>query len=209
VGFVILIACTNVANLLLARTETRRKEFAVRASLGAGRLRLVRQLLIESFLLALLGGVLGILFAVWGIELFRKVAAILPGVEAVNLDARVLIFTLAVSLFAGIIFGLVPALQASKPDLNTTLKEGDRRTTTRSGGRIRSLLIISEVALALVLLVGAGLMINSFIRLQRVNLGFNPENVLTMEIFLSEAQHVEHIPGGVMKKVSPRAARFY
>lgn len=187
VGFVLLIACTNVANLLLARTETRRREFAVRASLGAGRLRLVRQLLIESFLLALLGGVLGILLAVWGIKLFRKVAAILPGVEAVNLDARVLVFTLAVSLLAGIIFGLVPALQASKPDLNATLKEGDRRTTTGSEGRIRGLLIISEVAPALVLLVGAGLMINSFVRLQRVNLGFNPENVLTMEIFLSEA----------------------
>jgi len=209
VGFVLLIACTNVANLLLARTEARNKEFAVRASMGAGRLRLIRQLLIESALLALLGGVLGIFLAIWGIELFRKLASILPGSEAASLDARVLLFTLAISLLTGIIFGLFPALQASKPDLNSTLKEGDRRTTSGTGRRIRSVLVISEVALALVLLVGAGLMMKSFLRVQKVDPGFNPKNVLTMEIFLSEAQYVEHIPGGVMKKVSPRAAAFY
>jgi putative ABC transport system permease protein len=121
VGFVLLIACTNVANLLLARTEARNKEFAVRASMGAGRLRLIRQLLIESALLALLGGALGIFLAIWGIELFRTLASILPGSEAASLDARVLLFTLTISLLTGIIFGLFPALQASKPDLNSTL----------------------------------------------------------------------------------------
>src|SRR5262249_53762910 len=147
----------------------------------------------ESALLALLGGALGLLLAVWGIKLFRNLASMLPTAEAVDLDHRVLLFTLAISVLTGIVFGLVPALQASKPDLNSTLKEGDRRTTSGPGRRIRSVLVVSEVALALVLLVGAGLMMNSFLRLQKVDPGFNPKNVLTMEIFLSEAQYVEHI----------------
>jgi predicted permease len=209
VSFVLLIACCNVANLVLVRTEARRKEFAVRASLGAGRLRLVRQLLIESALLALLGGLLGVLIATWGIQIFRSLASAFPWVETVNLDLRVLLFTLTLSLLTSFLFGVFPALQASNPDLNVTLKQGDKRTSTGSGRRIRSVLVISEIALALVLLVGAGLMMNTVLRLQRVQLGFNPENVLTMEIFLSEAQHVTHIPGGFLKKVNPRATRFY
>ena len=209
VGLVLLIACANVANLLLARTGVRRKEFAVRVSLGANRARLVRQLLLESTLLAMVGGLLGLVLTFWGIELFRKLASAMPSAESVSIDRTVFLFTLGLSLLTALVFGLAPAIQASKPNLNKALSEGDRRVTSGSSGRTRSLLVIAEVALSLVLLVGAGLMMNSFLHLQRVSWGFNPENVLTMEIFLSEAQHVEHIPGGIMKKVSRRATRFY
>jgi len=209
VGFVLLIACANVANLLLARTQTRRKEFVVRASLGAGRARLIRQLLVESGLLALVGGSLGVLLAVWGIKLFRQLAGEFPYADSVSIDGRVLLFTLAASLLSGILFGLAPALHGSSPDLNSALKEGERRTATGSRGITRKLLVISEVALALVLLVGAGLMINSMVRLQHVDPGFNPTKVLTMETFLSESGYVEHVPGGVLKNVSPQATTFY
>ena len=209
VGFVLLIACANVANLLLARTQTRRKEFVVRASLGAGRARLIRQLLVESGLLALVGGSLSVLLAVWGIKLFRQLAGEFPYADSVSIDGRVLLFTLAASLLSGILFGLAPALHGSSPDLNSALKEGERRTATGSRGITRKLLVISEVALALVLLVGAGLMINSMVRLQHVDPGFNPTKVLTMETFLSESGYVEHVPGGVLKNVSPQATTFY
>jgi len=191
VSFVLLIACANVANLLLARSAARQKEIAIRTALGAGRLRLVRQLLTESMLLASLGGALGLLLARWGVKFLVALSpANLPRVETINLDSRVFGFTLAISLLTGLVFGLAPALQASKLDLNESLKEGGRSATEGiRRNRVRSLLMISEVALALVLLIGAGLMIRSFRRLQAVEAGFDPRRVLTLVVPLRSSQY--------------------
>jgi putative ABC transport system permease protein len=186
VAFVLLIACANVANLLLARATVRQKEIAIRTALGASRRRLIRQLLTESLLLSIAGGGLGLLLSVWGIELIIAfVAGQVPGYVKPDIDIRVLVFTLLVSLVTGIIFGLIPALQASKPGLNELLKEGSRGST---GGarrhRVRRSLVIAEIALALMLLIGAGLMLRSFQRLQAFNPGFKVDNVLTLRISL-------------------------
>jgi len=184
VGFVLLIACTNVINLLLARSLAREREIAIRTALGAGRGRLIRQLLTESLLLASLGGLLGLAFAVGWVRLLKGlIRAELPTWIAIDLDWRVLVFTLAVSLFTGLIAGLAPALQVSKPDLNELLKEGAKGS---QGGRqgLRKALIVAEVALAMVLLIGAGLLVKSFLRLQQTDLGFNPGNLLTMRVAL-------------------------
>ena len=180
VGFVLLIACANVANLLLARAGARQKEIGIRSALGASRLRVVRQLLTEAVTLAVVGGALGLLLALWGADLLLTVIPNnIPWVTEIALDRNVFAFTLAASVVTGIIFGLVPALQASSPDLNQTLKEGGRGST---GGRqrARSVLVVAEVALALVLLIGAGLMLKTFSRLQHIDAGFNPRNLLTM-----------------------------
>ncbi|HSE36684.1 MAG TPA: ABC transporter permease, partial [Blastocatellia bacterium] len=184
VALVLLIACANVANLLLARSTARQKEMAIRSALGASRWRVVRQLLTESLLLALLGGGVGLLVAFWGMESLLALAPEdLPRIKDVALDSRVLGFTLVVTLLTGVIFGLAPALQASSPNLNETLKEAGRGTTA-GRHRVRNSLVIVEVALALMLLVCSGLMIRSFIRLQRVDPGFNPNNALTVNISL-------------------------
>ena len=191
VAFVLLIACANVANLLLARAAGRQKEIATRTALGASRWRVVRQLLTESVLLSLLGGAVGLVLAKWGMDLLLTLAPPdLPRLSNVSLDGRALVFTAAVTLLTGVVFGLVPALQTSRPNLNETMKDAGRGST--EGGQrklIRSTLVVLEVASALVLLVGAGLMIKSFWRLQQVDPGFNPDHALTMSVQLPKSKY--------------------
>ena len=194
VTFLLLIACANVANLLLVRSTARQKEIAIRKALGATRGRLIRQFLTESLLLAMAGGLVGSLLAVFGINILIALSpGNIPRIGEASLDVRVLGFTLGLSLLTGIIFGLAPALNASNPDLNESLKEcGKNPGPGAGGGRLRSLLMIFEVSVALILLIGAGLMIKSFLRLQQVNPGFNPERVLTVELALPRSKYKEN-----------------
>jgi putative ABC transport system permease protein len=201
VALVLLIACTNVANLLLVRAAAREREVAIRVALGAARRRLVRQMLTESVILGVVGGGAGLVVAALGLRVLVALApADIPRLDQIRIDWLVLAFSMGVSLATGLIFGLVPALQASKPDLNESLKEGGRGST---GGvhrrRVRSVLVVSEVALSLLLLIGAGLMIKSFVRLQRFNLGFNPDRLLTLRL---------QLPGSKYKQESQVSA-FY
>ncbi len=187
VGFVLLIACANVANLMLARASGRRREVAVRIALGGSRARIIRQLLTESLLLSSLAGGAGLLLAMWGTAALMK---LLPGTlsqsfEVPVLSAPVLGFTLSLSLFIGLLFGLAPAVQSSKFNLNESLREGGRAGTAGTARqRFRNILAVAEVALSLVLLAGAGLLIESFLRLEKSNPGFQPDNTLTMELSL-------------------------
>jgi len=192
VGFVLLIACANVANLLLARSAARQKEIAIRAAMGASRGRVVRQMLTESLLLAIIGGVAGTLLSIWLTDvLISMLPEGAPRVDQVGIDYRVLAFAIGVSALTGIVFGLAPALQASKLDVSSSLKEGGRSGQGHLRSRARSLLLIGEVALSLMLLVGAGLLIRSFARLQEVRPGFNPHNVLMACLALPGAKYKE------------------
>jgi len=213
VGFVLLIACANVANLLLVSAASRHKEMAIRTALGASRMRVMRQLLTESLILAFAGGAIGLLLAIWGVALMMKLLPQdFPRAGEINLDWRVLAFTLFASVLTGIIFGLAPALQISKTDVQESLKESGRGSSgSRRHNRLRNLLIVGEVALSVVLLVGAGLLFRSFLRLQSVNTGFTSQQVLTVQLspagsnyrrdadyisFYSQAiQRVSAIPG--------------
>ncbi|MFP5261697.1 MAG: ABC transporter permease, partial [Blastocatellia bacterium] len=193
VSFVLLVACANVANLLLARAASRRKEIAIRMALGASRGRIIRQMLAESMALSFAGGVAGTLLSLGGINLLQALSpANIPRLGGVNVDAYVLAFTLLVSLLTGVLFGLAPALQASRFNLNDSLKEGGHGS---AGGprrdRMRALLIVSEVELSLMLLLGAGLMVRSFTGLLRVDPGFDPENVLTIRLALPASRYPE------------------
>jgi len=191
VGFVLLIACANVANLLLARGAVRQKEIALRLALGASRSRLTRQLLTESLLLAMFGAGFGLLLALAGIRALKTmIPATTSQVQTINIDARVLIFTAVVTMLTGIAFGLAPAIQGSHLDLNNTLKEGGRDSAGSSkGNRARGILVIGEVAVSFVLLIGAGLLINSFVHLRNLHPGFRVDHLLTMKVDLSEVKY--------------------
>ncbi len=200
VGFVLLIACANVANLLLARASARDKEVAIRAAMGARRGRLIRQLLTESVILATIGSALGLTLAYLGVKLFVAFGpSEIPRIGEIGLDARVVGFSVLMAVVTGLAFGLAPAIQISKPDLHDSLKEGGRGSTT-GRHRLRNVLVVSEVAIALVLLAGAGLMIKSFQRLLQLDMGFRTENVLTMKLDLPEIKYGDD---------GPKAAAFY
>ncbi|HEU0178331.1 MAG TPA: ABC transporter permease [Blastocatellia bacterium] len=191
VGCVLLIACANVANLLLARATARYKEIAVRAALGANRWRVIRQLLTESLLLSLGGGVLGLLLAWWGTEaLMRLIPEDVPRLAEINIDRWVFGFTMLVSVVTGVVFGLAPALQASKIELTEAMKEGSRGASAGGvRGRLRGALVVAEIAIALVVLIGAGLLLQTFRRLQQVDLGFDTHNILTASVELPDARY--------------------
>ncbi len=190
VGLVLLIACVNYANLLLTRGATREQELVVRVALGAGRWRLIRQLLTESVLISMLGGAVGLLLALWGMDaLIRLKPDSLPRVETISIDGRVMGFAFAVAVLTGIVFGLIPALTAVRVNVADALKEGGRGASGAVRHRLRSVLVIMEVAMALLLLVGAGLLIKSFWQVRAVNPGFEPDNLLTMRLELPETRY--------------------
>ena len=201
VGLVLLIACANVANLLLARAAVRQKEIAVRIALGARRLRLIRQFLTESVLLSTLGGVVGLVIAYTGLVLLRTfIPENISQAREISIDLKVLGFTLFVSVLTGVIFGLAPAIQAVRFNQSETLKEGGRDAATGgSGKRLRSVLVMAEVAISLVLLIGAGLLINSFLRVRNVDPGFRSDNLLTMKIVMPDSKYLDR----------PRRIAFY
>jgi predicted permease len=211
VAFILLIGCVNVANLMLSRTESRRKEYSVRASLGAGRRRLMQQLLVESGLLTLLGGLLGVLLSFWGIHALGAISKDLPGAEDIRINGRVLLFAGGLSLLTALLFGMAPAFRASRADLQDALREGASRTATGKHRGTRYLLVVAEVGLAMVLLVGAGLMINSLLRMLLPSPGFDPANVLTMNVTFpaTGGKYLEKSPGKPMERISPKVTAYH
>lgn len=192
VGFVLLIACTNVANLLLIRADSRRKEIGVRVALGAGRTRLIRQLLTESIMLSFAGGLFGLLLSIWGVKLFDLLSpSWMPRTANAPLDTRILLFTFGICLLTGIMFGLAPAFRASKNDVNEILRGEGRTTGSVSRNRTRNVLVIAEIAVALVLLICAGLMINTLTRILRTNPGFAPDHLVTMQVRLTGDKYID------------------
>src|SRR5439155_2402514 len=195
VALVLLIACANVANLLLTRAAGRVKEVAIRTALGAGGLQIVRQLLTESILLAVMGGAAGLAIAKWTLYMVRTInPGNIPRLEDIEINGAVLAFTFGISVATGDLFGIVPAWRAMKVDLNTTLKSGGRSGQTDGGlrlsrNRLRGLLVAAELAFSLMLLVGAGLLIRSFVRLQSIPPGFATDHVLSMQVWASEAKY--------------------
>ena len=210
VGFVLLIACANIANLLLARASARRKEIALRTALGAGRWRIIRQLLTESLLLAALGGAVGFALSLLLTKLLIAISpADVPRLDQVGLDVRVLGFTVGVVGLVGLFFGLAPALHASKTDLNDVLKEGGRSGSEGPArNRVRVLLVVSEIALSVLLLIGAGLLIKSFVLLRDVNPGFDPENVLTMRVAFFDPRYSGdiHLQPAFLRELTSRVS---
>jgi putative ABC transport system permease protein len=195
VGLVLLIACANVANLFLARAAARQKEFAIRSTLGAGNWRLIRQLLTESILLSAAGGALGFVLAYWSVTpLLHFAPANVPRLADTSIDIRVLLFTLAMSVATGVLFGLAPAFQASRQELSGTLKEtGASVTSSRSRQRLRTVLLVSEVALAIVLVIASGLVVRSILRVLNVDLGANPDRVLALDVYLEGAKYKKDV----------------
>lgn len=191
VVFVLLIACANLATMLLARASARERELAIRVALGAGRWQLLRQMLTESVLLALVGAAFGIFLSVWGLELLKQIGArTIPRLAEANVDLVVLMVTAVAAVGTGILFGMIPGFASAKPELTEALKEGGRSSTTGvRRNQVRNALVVAEIALALVLLVGAGLLLKSYARVQNVNPGFNPNNVLTMELSLPQLKY--------------------
>jgi putative ABC transport system permease protein len=195
VAFVLLIACANVANLLLARAASRESEMAVRTALGAGRGRLIRQLLTECVILAIFGGGLGLLIAVWGVSFLTALQpAGLPRLDAVAVDAPVVVFTLSLAVLTGIVFGVFPAVHATQSPVWALKETGRGAVTSNAGARMRGALIVAELALAVMLLVGAGLLMRSFVRLQSVDPGFRPDHALTFNLTLPDARYGEDAP---------------
>ena len=192
VGFVLLIACANVANLLLVRADSRRKEFGVRVALGAGRTRLICQLLTESIVLSLAGGLGGLLLSLWGIQLFDLLSpSYIPRTANAPMDGRILLFTFGICILTGVAFGLAPAFRASKNDVNETLRGEGRSTGSVSRRRTRNFLVIAEIAVALVVLIYAGLMINTLVRVLHTDPGFNPAHLLTAQVRLAGDKYVD------------------
>src|ERR1700726_4971101 len=195
VALVLLIACANVANLLLTRATGREKEVAIRTALGAGGLRIVRQLLIESILLGLMGGAAGLGVAQWTLYVVRTMnPGNIPRLEDIGINGAVLAFTFGISIITGVLFGIAPAWRAIKVDLNTSLKSGGRSGQSDGGlrlarNRLRGLLVVSELALSLMLLIGAGLLIRSFVRLERVPPGFATDHILSMQVTVTGAKY--------------------
>lgn len=211
VGFILLIGCLNVANLMLSRAESRRKEYSVRASLGAGRRRLMQQLLVESGLLTLLGGLLGVVLSFWGIHLLAAISKDLPDAENIRINGRVLLFAGGLSLLTALLFGMAPAFRTSRADLHDALREEESRTATGKNRGMRYLLVVAEVAMAMVLLVGAGLMINSLLRMVLPSPGFDPANVLTMKVLFpwTGGKYLQKTPGKQIERISPKVTAYH